>query len=266
MPSQGEDTTITLSIGGVEFCLTPSSDAASAEGVMAISKICNGEVLIDLNNFVGTLHVKNYNIEVEAAISPPAVNVNARERVAGKKRAAAAASSEKEKRKRTDHSKDDKMKNAVEEWDRIKGQEGCPSKNAFARERGIKHQTFHKYVADDPAKRRKIDCRIGKASIISKQTSDILAQQIFGEDEESDTHTSGTIVAVLMQLQPELTHTQASNYVSRTWMKKYGGRLKKRRKYKTGQSNNLLGSQSDYASTQFSIPELPTPDPHLDMV
>lgn len=59
-------TTFTLSFGGVEFCLTPgdnnnnAANAADAD-VMCVSKISNGEVRIDLNNFVGTLRVKDPN-------------------------------------------------------------------------------------------------------------------------------------------------------------------------------------------------------------
>lgn len=63
MSPQDDETTFTLSFGGVEFCLAPSScDAsAAADDVMCISKICNGEVMINLNGFSGTLHVKNHN-------------------------------------------------------------------------------------------------------------------------------------------------------------------------------------------------------------
>ena len=57
MPSQQEVTTFTLSFGGVDFCLTPST---AATDVMSISKLCHGEeVIINLNNFVGTLRVTN---------------------------------------------------------------------------------------------------------------------------------------------------------------------------------------------------------------
>ena len=72
MTSTQEDdtTTFTLSFGGVEFCLTPScptdADEATASDVMSISQVCNGEVLINLNNFVGTLRVKNHRIDAPA--------------------------------------------------------------------------------------------------------------------------------------------------------------------------------------------------------
>jgi len=64
--SEEAPTTITLSFGNVEFCLTPSQTMAASDGdgddgngAMSISKINTGEVVIDLNNFAGTLHVKN---------------------------------------------------------------------------------------------------------------------------------------------------------------------------------------------------------------
>lgn len=55
-------TSFTLSFAGVEFCLSPNSiDAITAtenDNVMSITKICNGEVLLNLNNFSGSFHVK----------------------------------------------------------------------------------------------------------------------------------------------------------------------------------------------------------------
>lgn len=77
-PLQEEETTFTLSFGGVEFCLAPSpTDDASAanDHQMSVSKICNGEVLINLNNFVGTLRVKNQTkmeVDVTASEALPA--------------------------------------------------------------------------------------------------------------------------------------------------------------------------------------------------
>lgn len=74
MPPRSNETLFTLSFGGVEFSLAPShqSDAddtyryrtAAAEDMMSVSKICNGEVLINLNNFIGTLRIKNHNATV----------------------------------------------------------------------------------------------------------------------------------------------------------------------------------------------------------
>ena len=70
MPSQqGEDTKpttkFTLSFGGVEFCLAQEEDtdgtSAADNNVMSISNLGNGGVIINLNNFVGTLRVQNLN-------------------------------------------------------------------------------------------------------------------------------------------------------------------------------------------------------------
>ena len=69
MPSQqGEDTTtkFTLSFGGVEFCLAQEEDtdgtiSAADNNVMSISNLGNSGVIINLNNFVGTLRVQNLN-------------------------------------------------------------------------------------------------------------------------------------------------------------------------------------------------------------
>ena len=72
MPPRSNETLFTLSFGGVEFSLAPSHQSddtyryrtAAAEDMMSVSKICNGEVLINLNNFIGTLRIKNHNANV----------------------------------------------------------------------------------------------------------------------------------------------------------------------------------------------------------
>jgi hypothetical protein len=72
MPPRSNETLFTLSFGGVEFFLAPSHQSddtyryrtAAAEDMMSVSKICNGEVLINLNNFIGTLRIKNHNATV----------------------------------------------------------------------------------------------------------------------------------------------------------------------------------------------------------
>ena len=67
--SEGEEveeeastTTFTLSFGDVEFCLTPDTMNNLASDVMNISKLSNGQVSINLNNFSGNLHVKGPRI------------------------------------------------------------------------------------------------------------------------------------------------------------------------------------------------------------
>ena len=68
---EGDDesnTTFTLSFGNVEFRLTPdtSTDSAAAnDNVISISKMNKGEVLINMKNFSGRLHVKNLNAIID---------------------------------------------------------------------------------------------------------------------------------------------------------------------------------------------------------
>mmetsp|Transcript_37450 Transcript_37450/g.80837 ORF Transcript_37450/g.80837 Transcript_37450/m.80837 type:complete len:369 (+) Transcript_37450:90-1196(+) len=264
-----EDSTFTLSIGGVEFCLTPSPDVdddddrhRDNDSMMSVSKIRNGEVLINLTNFVGTLRVKNYNIDVAGLPTSNMPSVyggnNSNNRYSssnsnnntgrGRKRTASGSGNDNAdddnnnnndhhhpKKKRINHSKDNTMKNAVEEWFRIKGTEGAPSRAKFARSRGIKPSSFSQYACDDPSKRRKLGARVGRTSLVSEQVSELLAQHFSltnpngsgnNEDEDEDgndvvTNTPREVVEGLMQLQPELTMEQATNYVNRTWRRKH---------------------------------------------
>ena len=68
---EGDDesnTTFTLSFGNVEFCLTPDTatdSAAANDNVISISKMNKGEVLINMKNFSGRLHVKNLNAIID---------------------------------------------------------------------------------------------------------------------------------------------------------------------------------------------------------
>jgi len=71
--------TITLSLGGVEFFLTSNINNAvgttnsGANGkrnnMVSISEMCNDEVLIQLNNFTGTLRVKKHDVDSGGGIS-----------------------------------------------------------------------------------------------------------------------------------------------------------------------------------------------------
>mmetsp|Transcript_29808 Transcript_29808/g.56390 ORF Transcript_29808/g.56390 Transcript_29808/m.56390 type:complete len:561 (+) Transcript_29808:16-1698(+) len=59
-----ETPSITLSFGGVDFCLISSCTGDFAD-TFSVSKICASDVEIDLNNFVGTLRIKNrYNSNI----------------------------------------------------------------------------------------------------------------------------------------------------------------------------------------------------------
>jgi hypothetical protein len=82
-----DETLFTLSFGGVEFSLAPSQrtvdDAdvaanstanANDDEMLSVSKICNGEVLINLQNFTGTLRIKNHNAGVVSSNDIPNVS------------------------------------------------------------------------------------------------------------------------------------------------------------------------------------------------
>lgn len=72
MPTQEEETTFTLSLGGVEFTLAPTvgnEAGPAADNVMSVSTIGDSEVLINLNHFVGTLRVRNRKAVADAATS-----------------------------------------------------------------------------------------------------------------------------------------------------------------------------------------------------
>ena len=61
MSESTSSTSFTLSFGGIEFCLEPRDNKVNDndKSIMNVIKIDNGEVLINLNNYCGTLRVKN---------------------------------------------------------------------------------------------------------------------------------------------------------------------------------------------------------------
>lgn len=156
----------TLSFGGTDFSLKTMCGEGNAADAFSISKICNGEIVVDLHNFVGTLHVKRNNSHSDGnsnrSVDAGAPGAAAREGGAstagraGTKRAVAddgdAPSSaskstpppEKKKRRRArgaDASKkDDGTNGEAEERDGAKGADATsPSSSAAAarsRERG----------------------------------------------------------------------------------------------------------------------------------
>lgn len=244
-----DEGTITLSIGGVEFCLAP--DPADPGGdlgsMMSVSRIRGGEVTIRLDHFVGTLHVKNYNIAPAVAVvakPPPSsrgTKRTASDAVASDSDAAgfglpAGPPPKTAKFTRANHSRDDAMRLAVEEWDRIKGTPDAPSRREFARSRGIKHSTFSHYAHRDPTKRQRIGVRCGKRAVVSDEVGESLARHFAppteaegegeagGGDEARRVATTGDVVDVLLRLAPELSPKQASNYIHHTWKRKHGAR------------------------------------------
>eukprot|EP00581_Thalassiosira_minuscula_P002881 CAMPEP_0183738038 /NCGR_PEP_ID=MMETSP0737-20130205/53675_1 /TAXON_ID=385413 /ORGANISM="Thalassiosira miniscula, Strain CCMP1093" /LENGTH=275 /DNA_ID=CAMNT_0025972485 /DNA_START=30 /DNA_END=857 /DNA_ORIENTATION=- len=258
MPSRDE-ASITLSLGGVEFCLTPSptddDEDDVADSMMSISKICNGEVVIDLNNFVGTLRVTNYNIDAPLGGEDIAAKPKA-------KKSADDKGGNKVNRKRyTNHARDDKMKNALEEWDRIKNSDEVPTKAAFARARGIEPRTFTRYARDDPSKRPKIGQR-GNRSLVSADTAQLLALHYAdggNGDDDTSPPTSREVIDSLMLLQPELTPAQAANYVQRTWKK--NANLTKWKKQSRREINAAFALRRQNESLSH-VPEIPTAEYH----
>jgi len=152
---------VTLSFGGVDFCLIPSCTGDIAD-TFSISKICNvtDEVEIDLNNFVGTLRIKNQSsLAPMKGVNNPAVSGQKRtsdndedctppddddltlEQLAKKKRHPTVEPLAKRNRVTAECSDYDKMKSAVEEqqYRMMIGLEGAsPSSTAtFSRKEGI---------------------------------------------------------------------------------------------------------------------------------
>lgn len=87
-PSHTDETLFTLTFGGVEFTLAPihknvddaiDTISTACDDMLSVSKICKGEVLINLKNFVGTLRIKNNNANVAATTSTIKPEVSARQ-------------------------------------------------------------------------------------------------------------------------------------------------------------------------------------------
>ena len=119
---------------------------------------------------------------------------------------------------RINHSNDQKMQKAVADWD-AHPREGSPSKSLFAKEMGINTQTFQKYVTDDVSKRRKIGGKVGRASLVTKDSAEFLIQNTIRADRANDGHSKFQVMCNLMDIQPELAPDQAKNYINRTWKK-----------------------------------------------
>lgn len=82
-PSHTDETLFTLTFGGVEFTLAPihknvddavDTISTACDDMLSVSKICKGEVLINLRNFVGTLRIKNNNANVATSTIKPEVS------------------------------------------------------------------------------------------------------------------------------------------------------------------------------------------------
>jgi hypothetical protein len=91
IPSEAKnDSAFTVTIGGVDLCLTPSPDLSTDDAsamLISLSRMSDGEVFIDLNGFVGTLALrtkknhkstkKGMNDESsEASTSPTSITID----------------------------------------------------------------------------------------------------------------------------------------------------------------------------------------------
>ena len=132
------------------------------------------------------------------------------------------------KNKRTNHTVNDAMANAVEEWFRIKDAPNAPSKAAFARQKQLKPDTFKKYVHDDPDKRRKLGRHAGRPSLLSEGNSQFLMQHTIRADRANNGLTPAQIIENMTTLQPELSQLQSRNHYHRTFIKKHADRLKQK--------------------------------------
>ena len=85
------------------------------------------------------------------------------------------------------HSNDQKMQKTVADWD-AHSREGRPSKALFAKKMGINTRTFHKYVTDDVSKRRKIGGKVGRPSLVTKDSAEFLIQNTIRANRANDGH------------------------------------------------------------------------------
>ena len=122
-----------------------------------------------------------------------------------------AASTAKPKAKRKCHGNDDKMGEAVGEWDRIKILPNRPTKKAFAKSRGINPHSFQKYAHNDLSKRRTSGSKAGRPSIVTDGNAEFVIQHAIRADRANDGFTASQVIHNLQQLQPELAPLQASN-------------------------------------------------------
>ena len=132
--------------------------------------------------------------------------------------------------KRANHSLNDNMKIAVEEWDAwdVVAQGKKPSKAGFARKKRLAPHTFKFYVHDDKSKRRKLGASVGRTSLIPEDESQFFMEHTVRADRANAGFTPAQIKANFMTVMPTLTQEQASNHYHHTFMPKHKDRLKQR--------------------------------------
>ena len=149
--------------------------------------------------------------------------------VAAAKTSTVAVSVPPTKNKRTNHAVNDAMAKAVEDWFRIKDAPNAPSKEAFARQKQVKPDTFCKYyVHNDPDKRRKLGRHAGRPSLLSECNSQFVMEHTIRADRANNGLTPAQIIEKMSTLQPELSQLQSKKHYHRTFLKKYANRLKQK--------------------------------------
>jgi hypothetical protein len=132
--------------------------------------------------------------------------------------------------KQANHSLNDNMKIAVEEWDAwdVVAQGKKPSKAGFARKKGLIPDTFKKYAHDVPSKRRKLGASVGRTSLVPEDKSQFFMELTVRADRANAGFTPAQIKANFMKVIPTLTQEQASNHYHHTFIPKHSDRLKPR--------------------------------------
>jgi hypothetical protein len=135
--------------------------------------------------------------------------------VAAAKTSTVAVSVPPTKNKCANHAVNDAMAKAVEDWFRIKDAPNAPSKEAFARQKQVKPDTFCKYyVHNDPDKRRKLGRHAGRPSLLSECNSQFVMEHTIRADRANNGLTPAQIIENMSTLQPELSQLQSKNIIT----------------------------------------------------
>ena len=210
-------------------------------------------------------HLEGINKHKQPIINHQKVNNNTAPQKQKEQASQAQAQALKPKRKRTNHSKGDSMRQAVEEWDSLQNnQQGeeqpLPTLAQHAAKYGLKKKTLEKYVYKDLTKRRKLGSQSGRKSIVSAETAELLIQHYTNNNNNNSQGTdcgSGSVNIQgrtatevrqnLEMLQPDLRPMQARNYIQRTFKKK------------AAEGRVVATRQTANTSLEVSVPELPEP-------
>ena len=116
---------------------------------------------------------------------------------------------------RTDHSKNDKMRDGVELYDKrmkewelnkndpvYRANNKKPSLRPFAKEYGLPIYTFPKYACTDVSKRRKIGEKPGSKSMVSDENAEFLIQNAIRSDRANQGKSITNTIDGLLDLQP----------------------------------------------------------------